>query len=443
MFKKSTYLVGLTLFLVFGVNTIVFTNSAQPNAGHTGAPGDIGTCGVSGCHNVNASATTAMILNTVPFDQLATSYNPGQTYNVTINIASLSTPASGSPKDGFQLTVLDAVGNPAGTLALPANPATVSLTTLTGRQYIGHKNATSTQAWTFKWTAPAAGAGAVSFYVAANRTNNSSTSAGDNVYTQVFTVAEGTTNPCTGLNAFVSTPGNATSFCTGESLDLTAGSTGGPGNPSYLWSTGGTSQTININAAGTYGLTVTEGTCTATSSITVTSVAAGVADFSVTVFENVVTINNNSTGVDGNFAWDFGNGDSFADNSASFSYIYDSVGTYDLALTYTDVCGNTQNDFQQVTIDTVPLVGINETKLANVLSVYPNPFGSQASININGYNGANYQFVMVDITGKTVRNLQGVAGTPMSINRDGLQSGMYFYNITLNGETAQGKILID
>lgn len=439
MFKKSTLLVALTFFLVAGVNTIVFTNSSQPPAGRTGAPGEF-TCAASGCHDTNpASVTTFIGFDTAPTGRLTGGYTPGTTYNLFVNVNAL--PSNGStPRNGFEVTVLDASNNAAGTLAL-SNPTLTTLSTAASRQYVGHNNANSTAAWTFQWTAPAIGTGDVTFYVAANISNNNSSDSGDKIYTQAFTFNESFVDPCENYNVFISTPGNATSFCTGQSLDLSAGSSGGAGGATYAWSTGGSSQTINVNAAGTYTVTVTEGTCVDSASIAITSVAAGVADFSVSVTNNVVTINNSSTGVDGNYTWDFGNGDSFADNSASFTYTYDSTGFYAISLSYTDVCGNSQTDMQQFTIDSV--VGINNVNLADVLSVYPNPFGNQASININGHNGANYQFVMVDITGKVVRNLQGVAGTPLSINREGLQGGMYFYTITLDGETAQGKLLID
>lgn len=441
MFKKSTLLVALTLFLVAGVNTIVFTSSSQPPAGRTGAPGEF-TCATSGCHDTNPAAVTTLIgFDTAPTGRLTNGYTPGTTYNLFVNVNAL--PANGStPRNGFQVTVLDGSNNAAGTLNL-TNPTLTTLTSASSRQYVGHNNANSTAAWTFQWVAPAIGTGDVTFYVTANISNNNFSDSGDKIYTQTFTFFESFVDPCENFNVFISTPGNATSFCTGQSLDLTAGSSGGPGGAVYAWSTSGSSQTINVNAPSTYTVTVTEGTCVDSASIAITSVAAGVADFSVSVRDNVVTINNNSTGADGNYTWDFGNGESFADNSASFTYTYDSTGFYAIALSFTDVCGNIQTDVQQFTIDTVPTVGINDTKLAEALTVYPNPFGSQASIVINGYNGATYQFVMVDITGKAVRNLEGVAGTPLSINREGLQGGMYFYSITLNGETAQGKLLID
>lgn len=440
--KKSTLLVFLTLLLVVGANTLVVTNPSQPPSGYTGAPGE-NTCATSGCHSGSAIATSDIAFNTVPTGSLTNGYTPGQLYNLTVNVNSLISPSTTQPRDGFQITALDANNDSAGTFTI-TNVNSTSLTTFFDRQYVGHKTANSTSAWTFRWTAPAAGTGPVTFYITANRSNNDNGTSGDFIYRQSFTFQEATVNPCTNFNAFITTPNNATSFCTGESLDLTANSASGPGNPTYSWSSGGSTATINVNTAGNYTVTVTEGSCSTSASIAVTNVTAGVADFSVTVNNNEVTINNNSTGVDGNYTWDFGNGESFADNSASFTYTYDSTGFYAIALSFTDVCGNSRTAVEQFTIDSIPTtVGIGQVNLANAVSIYPNPFGNQASININGMAGTPYEFVLIDITGKTVRRGAGVAGTPLFVNRDGLQSGIYFYNVTAQGETAKGKLLID
>ncbi len=382
------------------------------------------------------------MFNTVPTNQFANGYTPGQLYNLTVNVSSLISPATGNTKDGFQITALDASNDSAGTFSISNANLTV-LDVFFDRQYVSHKNVTAgnTPAWTFRWQAPAAGTGTVTFYIAANRSNNNSDSSGDNIYTQSFTIAENAANPCGAFNAFVTTPGGATSFCTGQSLNLTAGSNGGGGNPTYAWNTGGTQQTIAVNSPNTYTVTVTDGACTATASVTVAGVSAGVADFSVSVTENTVVINNNSTGVTGNYGWDFGNGAAFPDNSASFSFTYDTLGTYTITLEYNDVCGNIQTATEQVTISTIS--SVSQPSLAGAVSIYPNPFGNQATININGFSGATFQFTLVDITGKTVRKETGMAGNSLLIDRDGLQSGMYFYNIQVQGQNVQGKLLID
>jgi len=56
-----------------------------------------------------------------------------------------------------------------------------------------------------------------------------------------------------------------TGFCSGGTLDLDAGN----GYTSYLWSTGETTQTINVHAAGTYYITVSDGSCSANDSVVV------------------------------------------------------------------------------------------------------------------------------------------------------------------------------
>lgn len=438
-FKKSTQLVLLTLLMVVGANTLVITNTAQPAAGHTGAPGE-NTCTAAGCHNGTANSTSLIVLNTAPSGQLATGYTPGTDYNIFINVQDLATPATSQPKDGFQVTVLDSNNNFAGAFTV-TNANSTSKTTTFGREYIGHKNATSTSAWTFRWTAPAVGTGPVRFYVAANRSNSNGSDSGDNIYNQSFTFSESAVNPCTNFNAFISTPGAANTFCNGQSLELTASATGISGAATYAWSNGATTAATTVTTSDTYTVTVSNNGCTSTASLAVTSIATGVAAFTVSVNENTVTINNNSTGVVGNYTWNFGDGTEFADNSAAFVYTYDSVGFYTISLNYTDACGLNQTATQQFTINIISSAG--QPSLADVLSVYPNPFGSTASININGYNGAKVLFTLVDVTGKVVMRETGIAGTPLVINRSGLQSGIYFYSILVKGETAQGKLLVD
>ncbi|MEO8589637.1 MAG: T9SS type B sorting domain-containing protein [Flavobacteriales bacterium] len=64
--------------------------------------------------------------------------------------------------------------------------------------------------------------------------------------------------------------GNDTSFCQGGSLTLDAGA---PGS-TYLWSTGATTQTISVTTGTTYSVVVSNGSCSATDAITVTTVTA-------------------------------------------------------------------------------------------------------------------------------------------------------------------------
>ena len=64
---------------------------------------------------------------------------------------------------------------------------------------------------------------------------------------------------CGGGTATI-TPSGSTTICNGESITLTANS-----GSNYLWSTGATSQSINVSQAGSYIVTVFNGACSATS----------------------------------------------------------------------------------------------------------------------------------------------------------------------------------
>ncbi|MEZ5069060.1 MAG: hypothetical protein R2847_11510 [Bacteroidia bacterium] len=63
------------------------------------------------------------------------------------------------------------------------------------------------------------------------------------------------------------TANGPTSFCPGGSVTLTA-STGS----SYLWSNGKTTKSITVTTAGSYSVTVSNGSCSATSAPTVVTV---------------------------------------------------------------------------------------------------------------------------------------------------------------------------
>ena len=80
--------------------------------------------------------------------------------------------------------------------------------------------------------------------------------------TSTPTVVAVTNNPTATITA-----SGATTFCAGGSVTLTA-STGS----SYLWSNGKTTKSITVSTAGSYSVTVSNGSCSATSTPTVVSV---------------------------------------------------------------------------------------------------------------------------------------------------------------------------
>jgi hypothetical protein len=157
--------------------------SSGPPPSQTGAPGE-GTC-VS-CH-------TSFPLNsgggTFTIDGIPASYSPDQEVAVTITLTQTN-----RARFGFQATVVDEAGRMAGTLVItdPVRTQTVVGSVGGGRTYINHTlsgsspSATNQGSWTFRWRAPAANAGRVTFYAAGNAANGNGSTGGDFIYTAVL-----------------------------------------------------------------------------------------------------------------------------------------------------------------------------------------------------------------------------------------------------------------
>lgn len=201
---------GILLFAVAGiVGTLAFfpngksySNIAAPPAGYTGAPlaggGFEPNCTTSGCHSDNAANPNdvSITLSSVSTPNIATGFTPGSQYNMYVN-------AGGSAQEGgFELTAIDANGNAAGTFAL-TNTSNTSLSTLNGRQYVGHKNANGNIAWSFKWTAPST-SNDVYFYLAVNTGNNNGANTGDQIRLRTYKATTSSFAPVestTGINS--------------------------------------------------------------------------------------------------------------------------------------------------------------------------------------------------------------------------------------------------
>lgn len=158
----------------------------------SGVPGE-GTCADVACH-------TSFALNSGPGSFMLTAhtatageYTPGDTVDIDVDISQ-----TGMIRWGFQLTAIDGASHPAGTILLSQPTRTQVQTGAGGRQYLMHtalgtdSGAVNTApGWTFKWKAPAAGAGPVTFYAAGNAADGDGTSLGDWVYTTSLVLTEG------------------------------------------------------------------------------------------------------------------------------------------------------------------------------------------------------------------------------------------------------------
>lgn len=145
-------------FLVPAIGAVIILSSYSGNlsmypqgapSGYTGSPLDGKNC--TQCHGGNAANVIGWITSDVPVE----GYIPGQTYNITVTV-------SGSGAKGFEVSPQNPSGSFLGTL----HAGTGSKLTSGNANYITHSSSSNAnpKVWTFTWTAPAAGSGAVTMY---------------------------------------------------------------------------------------------------------------------------------------------------------------------------------------------------------------------------------------------------------------------------------------
>ena len=151
----------------------------------TGSPIGVGSCQT--CHNAGAFNPSAVI-EILSGDTPVTQYEPGVQYTMRITTTADNNPVS----YGFQAVALDAANATAGAWVDGTGYKTVDVA---GRSYTEQDAPGSSNVYNVTWTAPAAGAGNVSFYAATTSTNGNSMSSGDNgAVASAVTLAEDTSS---------------------------------------------------------------------------------------------------------------------------------------------------------------------------------------------------------------------------------------------------------
>jgi trimeric autotransporter adhesin len=97
---------------------------------------------------------------------------------------------------------------------------------------------------------------------------------------------------------------------------------------------------------------------------------------------------------------------------------------------YVDTCGNSS--------------GIEElTESQNEMLVFPNPFSISTTLQLSNPL-QNASLTIYDIFGNEVKRLQNINGRELQLTREGLRSGMYFYNlIDEKGVVGKGKMIVE
>jgi hypothetical protein len=170
------------------------TSGSHP--GSAGAPNDQ-TCAQVGCHINCPVILNATANNTLVFSSADSSYLPGQTYTLTLQVMGLA--INPVEKFGFELVGIsdsDSLNVGQFTLTEPSRTHMLSYAGLGSdtRYSVTHSTpgtvsvSTNYNEWTFTWTAPSTNEGNITFYWATNCSNNDNNENGDRIYLSSFKI---------------------------------------------------------------------------------------------------------------------------------------------------------------------------------------------------------------------------------------------------------------
>ena len=224
---------------------------------------------------------------------------------------------------------------------------------------------------------------------------------------------------------------SSTQACSGDVVTVSAST-----SDSYLWSTGETTQSIQVSNTAAVFVTVTNANAcngvgqSATTNITFTATPTAAGAFSTA--GNIVTFTNTSTGAT-SYSWDFGD---FTNSSATApAHAYAANGTYTVVLTA--INGNcTSTTSFDISIE----VSLEETNQIQ-FEVYPNPASEQVLVAFE--NNSNGILNILDATGRLVytQTFNEVGSIFLPVNVSMLSSGSYTLQL-INAEQVGVKRLL-
>lgn len=166
------------LLMCVGAYWLYSYGNSSPPAGRTASPGDGGVgCNTTGCHTGNSPVNNS---SNITLSGVPSSYVPGGQYNLTLSL-------TGSSRYGFEITAENSSNQKIHSSWTSGSGSTYPES---NTDYLSHSAASSSGNWSFKWTAPSAGAGAITLYIAANISNNSGTSLGDTIHFKSYPMTE-------------------------------------------------------------------------------------------------------------------------------------------------------------------------------------------------------------------------------------------------------------
>lgn len=232
----------------------------------------------------------------------------------------------------------------------------------------------------------------------------------------------------------ITAPNNNYTICDGNALTLNASS----GLANYTWSNGATTSSIQVSNPAVYTVTAYDalGCASAPYQVTVTAESSpSNTNFQQTVAGLNADFTTNSTG---NYAWDFGDGNSATTQNPSHSYAM--TGMYTVQLIVSNDCGS------DTTSQLVQIISTSVRQVANAatlnIDITPNPFKDFTILSFDNPNQETFELLITDIQGRQVQAYQNITSNSIRIEQKQLASGTYFYTLQNKDITTTGKLII-
>ena len=232
MERNRKLFLAKTAVVLCAIPAAILAYEYGPDAGHSGVPGELGTCAQAGCHVGTANDPNNKGSVSVTFPNGMT-YTPGVKQHLTVTIAD---PATTQKAWGFQLTARSSSSTTAqagafastdnNTLVMCASANLGAQTPLsfgasqicalsTPLTYIEHSLAgytagrgqTGSGTYQFDWTPPATSVGNITIYVAGNAANGDLTVNGDHIYTTTYTLTPAAATPLPAITGVINGAG--------------------------------------------------------------------------------------------------------------------------------------------------------------------------------------------------------------------------------------------
>ncbi|MDR1653357.1 MAG: PKD domain-containing protein, partial [Prevotellaceae bacterium] len=154
------------------------------------------------------------------------------------------------------------------------------------------------------------------------------------------------------------------------------------------------------------------------------AVPVPVAEFSFEVADLTATFTDESTGEPTAWEWDFGDGETSAEQNPVHTYAVS--GTYQVTLTVTNATGESEPVTKTVQV----IVSNINNVFAKEVNIYPNPAKDCISLSVSGMEG-NISLKITDLSGKTLMTKQFTVNNNIveKVDISVLKQGIYFISV--------------